>query len=119
MKILVIDDEPDLLEVTLLRLKANGYETFGGGDGKEALRLANKHRPDLAILDVYLPFMNGDEVARMMKQDKALKDIPVILISATFASIPERMDKSGAGAFLTKPYEPEELISLIKKTIGE
>lgn len=117
-KILVVDDEADLLEVTLLRLKATGYDVFGGIDGREALDLARKIMPDLIILDVYLPVMNGDEVARILKKDDGLKHIPVILISATTRSLAQRALESGANGHLTKPFEPEELIEKIKKLIG-
>ncbi len=82
-KILVVDDEPDLLKVTLLRLKKTGYEVFGCVDGQEALDLARQIMPDLIILDVYLPVINGDDVAKILKKDDELKHIPIILISAS------------------------------------
>ncbi|MCX5748813.1 MAG: response regulator [Candidatus Saganbacteria bacterium] len=117
-KILVIDDESDLLKVTLVRLEATGYEVCGGVDGQEALELAKKYAPDLIILDVYLPLINGDEVAKILKKDEELRHIPVILISATTRSLSERAGESGASGFLAKPFEPEELIGLIKKILG-
>ncbi len=72
-KILVADDEPELLEVTLLRLKKTGYDTFGAVEGQEALDLARQQMPDLIILDVYLPFIAGDEVAQILKKDEIKK----------------------------------------------
>lgn len=114
-KILIVDDEADLLEVTLLRLKATGYEAFGGIDGREALDLARKIVPDLIILDIYLPVMNGDEVAKIIKKDDGLKHIPIILISATTKSLAQRALESGADGHLTKPFEPEDLIEKIEE----
>lgn len=116
-KILVVDDEPDLLKVTLLRLKKTGYEVFGCADGQEALNLARQIIPDLIILDVYLPVINGDDVTKILKKDDELKHIPIILISATTKTLAERTMESGADAYLAKPFEPEELISLIKKVL--
>jgi CheY-like chemotaxis protein len=117
-KILVVDDEPDLLKVTLLRLKKTGFEVYGGIDGMEVLDIARRVIPDLIILDVYLPVLNGDEVAKILKKDDKLKHIPVILISATTGTLEERTAESGADAYLTKPFEPEELIDMVKKILG-
>jgi len=118
-RVLIIDDEPDLLKTLAVRLEKKGYQVFCGVDGKQAFEMAAKIIPDLMILDVYLPFMNGDEVVKKMKKDKALKDIPVILISATIESLPERSSDSGAAAFFSKPFEPEELISAVKKALDD
>jgi CheY-like chemotaxis protein len=117
-KILVVDDEPDLLKVTLLRLKKTGYEAFGGVDGQEALNLARQIIPDLIILDVYLPMINGDDVTKILKKDDELKHIPIILISATTPkTLDEKARECGADAYLKKPFEPEELVSLVKKVL--
>lgn len=116
-KILVVDDEPDLLKVTLLRLKKTGYEVYSGTDGREALDIARRVMPDLIILDVYLPVINGDEVAKILKKDDELKHIPIILISATtgMGTLGKRAEESGAAAYLTKPFEPEDLVDIIEK----
>jgi CheY-like chemotaxis protein len=118
-KILVVDDEPDLLKVILLRLKKAGYEVFSGVDGQEALDLARQIMPDLIILDVYLLMFYGNDVTEILKKDDELKHIPIILISATTAkTLDEKARECGADAYLKKPFEPEELISLVKKTLG-
>ena len=116
-KILVVDDEPDVLKVILIRLKKTGYEAFGGVDGREALDLARQIRPELIILDVYLPDMNGDAVAKILKEDKELKHIPIILISATAKSIAARAKECGADGYLVKPFESEELIGAVKNIL--
>ncbi len=117
-KILVVDDEPDLLKVTALRLKKTGYDVVVGIDGREAMDLAHQAVPDLMILDVYLPVMNGDEVARILKQEEAMKHIPIILISATMESLPARAKESMADSYLIKPFTPEQLLSEVKRLIG-
>lgn len=118
-KILVVDDEPDLLKVLLFRLGKIGYEVFGAVDGRQALDLTRKIIPDLIILDVYLPVINGDEVAKILKNDEKLKHIPIFLISATSHSLIQRTADSGANAYFTKPFEPEELIGAVKKVLEE
>jgi len=117
-KILIVDDEPDLLKVTLLRLKKTGYEAFGGVGGQEALDLARQIIPDLIILDVYLPGINGDDVAKILKKDNELKHIPIILISATTKTLDVKARESGADGYIIKPFEPEELIGIVKKILG-
>lgn len=117
-KILVIDDEPDILKILLLRLKKAGYAVIGGKDGREAMDLARQKMPDLILLDIYLPDINGDYVTRILKRDKKLKHIPIILISATTVSIAERAEDCGAAGYVTKPFEPEDLIGAVKKALG-
>jgi len=118
-KILVVDDEPDLLKVTLIRLEKTGYEVYSGTDGQEALDIARRVMPDLIIIDVYLPVLNGDEVAGILKKDDALKHIPIILISATTQTLGARTQDSGADGYIIKPFEPEELIAMVEKTLGQ
>ena len=116
-KILVVDDESDLLEVLLTRLRLTGYEVFGGTDGREALELARRIAPDLIILDIYLPVMNGDEVAKILKNDEKMKHIPIILMSATTVSIDDRLETSGADGYITKTFNPEEFIDMVKRML--
>jgi CheY-like chemotaxis protein len=118
-KILVVDDEPDLLKVTVLRLKKTGYEVYSSTDGQEVFDIVSRVVPDLIILDVYLPTLNGDEVTKILKKDDKLKHIPVVLISATSRTLDERAKESGADGYLTKPFEPEDLLGMVKKFIGQ
>ena len=117
-KILVVDDEPDVLKILLLRLKKTGYDVIGARDGREALDLARQMIPDLIMLDVYMPDMNGDDVTRILKADKKLKHIPIILISATATALDRKAKECGADGHVTKPFEPEELMGTIKKLLG-
>ena len=117
-KILAVDDEPDILKILSLRLDKSGYEVIGARDGREALDLARRMIPDLIILDVYLPDMNGDDVARIMKNDDKLKNILIILISATAITVAQRTKECGADGSIAKPFEPEELMDKVKKLLG-
>ena len=114
-KILFVDDEVDLLKVSLLRLRKTGYDVSGAADGREALDLAHQRMPDLIILDVYLPEMNGDEVAKILKKDEKLKHVPVILISADIETLEKRCRQCGADGYLTKPFESGALVREVKR----
>ena len=113
-KIFVVDEE-DLLRMTLLRLNKMGYEAFGGVDGQEALDLARREMPDLILLDVVLPKMHGDKAAKILKEDKTLKHIPIILISAAVETLAAKASESGADAYIFKPFETKELVGMIEK----
>ncbi len=117
-KILIVDDEPDLCKVLLFILENEGYEVFGAENGQQALDLVKNIVPDLILLDVYLPVINGDDVAKILKKDEKFKHIPVILMSASSLSISERANKSHVDSFLIKPFEPEDMIEQIKKLIS-
>ena len=118
-KILAVDDEPDILKVVIFRLKKIGYEVITAIDGKEALDLAERERPDLILLDLRLPIINGYEVCQKIKADEKLKKIPVILLTASTSSeFAEKMKEYQADDYLVKPFEPEELLTKIKKFIG-
>ncbi len=116
-KILFVDDEADLLKVLSMRLKKGGYEVFAAVDGPEALEMAFSKTPDLIILDVYLPGMNGDDVATILKKDEKTKTIPIILISADATTLEARFKKCGADGFLPKPIESKDLESMVEEHI--
>jgi len=116
--LVVVDDEASLLKVTLLRLNKSGYEAFGAADGQSGLELARQKMPDLIILDVLLPDINGDEVAKILKKDEKLKRIPIILISAEIETLAERARESGVEGYLPKPFEPKELLGMIEKHLS-
>jgi len=110
-KILFVDDEADLLRVSTIRLRKTGYEVFEAIDGQEALDQARSKMPDLIVLDVFLPVMNGDEVAKILKRDEK----PIILISADSKTLEERARVSGADDYLAKVFDSGALVSMVKK----
>ena len=113
--LLVVDDEVSLLKTTLYRLNKSGYEAFGAADGQEGLDMARAKRPDLILIDVFLPGMHGDEVAKILKKDPQLKGIPIVLISAVEEALEEKARESGADDYLSKPFEAEVLLAMIEK----
>jgi len=118
-KILVVDDEPDILKVVVFRLKKAGYEVAQAALGKEALRLMKAARPDLVVLDYRLPDMNGMDVARTMKADDKLKDVPIILLSASSGeNMSAAVKDADINEYLKKPFDPDELLGKVRELVG-
>ena len=118
-KILVVDDEPDILKVVVFRLEKAGYEVFSAVNGQEALDSIDKIHPDLIVLDLIVPIIDGYEICRRIKADENLKKIPVILLTASITGgLPEKAKMLKAEDYLAKPFEPEVLLQKIKKFIG-
>lgn len=119
-KILVVDDEPDMLDLATVRLKKLGYEVIEAVDAEEALSILQKDIPDLILLDLLLPKIQGDELCKKLKADDKFKHIPVILFTASAIrlSFSEKIKEMGADDCIMKPFEPEELLSKVKKFIG-
>lgn len=109
-RILIVDDHPDNVEVIRVRLEAKGYRTTCASDGEEALRLVAESPPDLILLDVMMPRMDGNEVARRIKSDDSLPFIPIIMQTA-LDSTQSKVQGLGAGAdgYITKPIDFAEL----------
>jgi len=117
-KILIADDELDLLELLAVRLKANGYKILTAADGGEVLPKVRAERPDLIILDVMMPVLNGFQVCRQIKDDPQHKDIPVILLTAKTTESDQFWGiEAGADAYVTKPYNEQELLAKIKELL--
>jgi DNA-binding response OmpR family regulator len=119
-KILVVDDEPDMLDLTTIRLKKIGYEIIEAVDAEEAMDIIEKTLPDLILLDLLLPKMQGDEFCKKLKSDNKFKNIPIILFTASAirTSLPEKIKEMGADDCIMKPFEPAELLGKVKKFIG-
>jgi DNA-binding response OmpR family regulator len=119
-KILVVDDETELLKALSIRLKTSGYEVITASDGQEGLEKAKSLNPDLIVLDILMPKMDGYEVCRMLKFDEKYKSIPVIMLTAKAQDIDKAMGKKvGADDYITKPFETQDLVDKIKKYLGE
>jgi len=118
-KILVVDDEPDILKIVSFRLGRMGYKIFTAENGQRALEIVRDKKPDLILLDLALPIMDGYEVCRTLKSDEVLKKIPVILLTASQAGrIKEKTKGFKADDYIIKPFEAEELVEKVKKFIG-
>ncbi|MDD5746202.1 MAG: response regulator [Candidatus Omnitrophica bacterium] len=119
-RILIVDDEPDILRVVVFRMKKAGYEVITAEDGKTGLERASREVPDIILLDLRLPIMDGFEVCRRIKIDERLKTIPVIFLSASISEdIESKIKEYGADGYMRKPFEPEELLEKIKLHLKE
>jgi DNA-binding response OmpR family regulator len=117
-RILLVDDEVDLVEVVKLRLETVGYEIIPAYDGQEALDKARSEKPDLIILDLMLPKMDGYKVCGLLKKDPRYSGIPIIMFTARAQEDDEALGREmGADAYITKPFEPQALIAKIKELL--
>jgi DNA-binding response OmpR family regulator len=117
-RILVVDDEPDLVETVKCRLEANQYEVLIATDGQAGLTAARQTHPDLVILDLMLPKMNGYEVCTMLKQDGQYEAIPVVLFTAKVQAKDEQIGRDcGANAYIRKPFQSKELLETIQSLL--
>jgi CheY-like chemotaxis protein len=108
--VLVADDDRDILQLVSFRLERADYEVVQAKDGEEALRLVKELRPDLAVLDVMMPKLNGYEVIREIRRDEETKAMPVILLTARVQEADvARGFEAGADDYLKKPFSPQEL----------
>ena len=118
-QILVVDDELDLLMAIKLRLEASGFEVHTATDGLEGLATARRLKPDLIILDIMLPKMNGYKISRFLKFDEEYKHIPVIMLTA-LAGEEDRATgvETGANAYITKPFDSIQLVETVRRFLG-
>ncbi len=117
--VLLVDDEQSMLKVLERRLKSWGYRVLLADHGLEALRLAKQHHPDLMLLDVMMPQMDGLEVCRRLRAMKETRGIPVILVTVKATQLsPEEIRGSGALKVVGKPYESEELEEAVKAALA-
>ncbi len=117
-KILIVDDEPDVLKVAAFRLKKAGYDVLTAVNGQEALGLAKKDAPELMLLDLRLPVVSGYDVCKLIKCDEKLKNIRVILFTASTERMAEKAKEIGADGYLTKPFDSGKLLEKVKAFIG-
>jgi len=117
-RILIVDDEPSILETIKFHLEMNDYDILSATDGMEALKLARSKGPDLILLDLMLPLMDGYKVCKMLKMDRRYKDIPVIMLTAKAGSVDEVEGyQSGADAYIKKPFDLEALSGVVEEML--
>ncbi|MFD1983882.1 adenylate/guanylate cyclase domain-containing protein [Mesorhizobium newzealandense] len=119
-RILAVDDTPENLEILRMRLEANGYEVATAADGEEGLAKARELTPDLILLDIMMPKLDGISVVRVLKQDISLQAIPVILVTAKADTrdVVEGLD-AGGDDYLTKPFEHQALLARVRSMLRQ
>ena len=118
-KILIVDDEKQLLSLVSLHMRMSGYDVLLASDGDEALAIAREKKPDLIILDLMLPKMDGWEVCKRLRTESKIGDIPVIMLTAR-SEIGDKLKgfECGADDYVTKPFSPRELVVRVKRVLA-
>jgi DNA-binding response OmpR family regulator len=119
--ILCIEDEPEMIDLIRLILGRRGFEVVGAAGGEEGLEIARQKPPDMVLLDLMMPGMDGWEVYQQLKADDKTKDIPVIVVTAKAQSIDKVLGLHIAKVddYIAKPFSPQELLNSVDKVFGE
>lgn len=117
-KVLIVDDEPDLRLILRKRLEAHGFNVSTADCGETGIAKAKKESPDLIILDVAMPGMDGGEVASVLKEDVQTKDTPIMFLSCLIPQEPQnKQPEVGGNHYMGKPYSPKELVNKVNDLI--
>jgi DNA-binding response OmpR family regulator len=117
--ILIADDDPDILSLVTLRLERSGYEVMGAGNGEQALAAAIARPPDLALLDVTMPKLDGYELTARLRDNEATRHLPIILLTARVQeSDIARGVEAGADDYVRKPFSIQELRERVQAALG-
>ena len=115
VRVLLVDDEPSIVKMVGKRLEVEGFEVLVAMDGQEALKKVQTDLPDLVILDLMLPKLNGYEVCTMLKEDTRYQKIPVVMFTAKAQEQDEKLGLAcGADAYIRKPFKAQELLDRIR-----
>lgn len=117
-KILLVEDEPDIIRLVKFTLEQRNFEVVATSNGLAAIEIASTENPDLILLDVMMPVINGYETCERLKKNEKTKDIPVIILSAKAQKKEvDRALRAGAADFIAKPFSPRQLREKIEKTL--
>ncbi len=116
-KILIVDDDPDLVHIFSLNLKRRGYQVATASDGEEGLAKVRSEKPDLIMVDIKMPKMDGYSFVRQLKQDEGSKKIPVIVLTA-FEPMKDMFQMEGVQDYFVKSVNPEGLFAAIEKNLS-
>ncbi len=119
LRILIVDDEPTILNILDFSLGAEGYEVIQASNGAEACEMALEKQPDMIVMDVMMPIMDGYQACEKLKADTRTEMIPVVLLTAKSATEDHQRGKNaGADGYLTKPFSPQRLVELTDSFLG-
>jgi DNA-binding response OmpR family regulator len=118
-RILIVDDEPNIVLALELLMKREGYEIRTVGDGERAVEAAETFRPDLILLDVMMPRMDGFEVCQRIRADASLKDISIVMLTAKGREVEREKGLAlGADLYITKPFSTREVVRKVKEMLA-
>jgi two-component system, OmpR family, response regulator VicR len=120
-KVVYIEDEEDMISLVRLILERKGYEIKGATGGREGLEIINEYKPDLVLLDLMMPDIDGWDVYQQMKSDELLRDIPVIIVTAKAQNIDKVLGLHIAKVddYISKPFSPNELVESIERVLNQ
>lgn len=117
-KIMVVDDEPDVVRLVEFILQKEGFEVVTSSDGRTALDMLEPEKPDLVILDIMMPLMDGMEVLRQIRSHRTTSRVPVIMLTAKTASVTvDEARQLWVSDYVMKPFDPEKLVVKVKKAL--
>ena len=117
-KIMVVDDEPDVVRLVEFILQKEGFEVVTASDGRTGLSLLDEEKPDLIILDIMMPLMDGMEVLRQIRSHRTTSRVPVIMLTAKTASVTvDEARQLWVSDYVMKPFDPERLVVKVKKAL--
>ena len=117
--ILIVEDQKETLDIHSRLLTHHGYRVLGAVNGEEGVRSARENSPDLILMDVSVPRLDGIDATRLIKQDSRTEHIPVIIVSAhPYGSVGRRAQLAGCDGFINKPCEPNRLLNEVQQRIG-
>jgi two-component system cell cycle response regulator DivK len=115
-RILVVEDQQDNRQILRDLLTPNGFDVIEAEDGQAGIAAAKTHRPDLILMDIQLPILDGYEATRQIKSDPNLKSIPIIVVTSyALSGDDQKARAAGCDAYVTKPYSPRDLLAKIRK----
>ena len=119
-KVLVVDDEIYIVHILDFSLGMEGYQVLTALDGEQAIEKAHAEKPDLIVLDIMMPKLDGYETCKMLKGEDATREIPVILLSAKGRNVDQKIGfEVGADDYITKPFSPRKLVERINAILGQ
>ena len=117
-KILIIDDELHIIKIIMFKLKAGGYDVLYALNGADGIDIAKEKTPDIILLDIMMPVMNGYEVFEILKEDERTKDIPVVMVTAKIQESDKlKAEKLGIEEYIFKPFSPQAVLDTVKRII--
>ncbi len=118
--ILIVDDEAHIRRLIEFTLKKGGYPLLVATNGKEAIEKAKAHSPDLVIMDVMMPEMDGFQALERLKEDESTASIPVILLTGIgFSSTRKEVEEKGTATYLSKPFSPNKLLKEVQRIVAD
>ena len=118
-RVLICDDDPVILRLLQVNLELEGYDVLLAHHGENAIQVANAEHPDLVILDIMMPRLDGYQTCERLKANDATKDIPVVFLSAKAQQADiDRGKEFGVADYLTKPFDPNDLIDVVQRLVG-